>query len=88
MANLYEIGSSGVTEHFTIEEAAKLLNSHVVRKVDFSSEPAIELFGFVAGVITLNDDVEILIKFLDVMEQVPKPDYLANYIELPISLDE
>lgn len=54
----------GIGDQFTTKEAFELLNSHVVKKEDEDNENlAIDKIGFIAGVITLNDEVEVMVKF-------------------------
>ncbi|PLW81710.1 hypothetical protein CWI75_14725 [Kineobactrum sediminis] len=65
--------------NFTIEEATELFNCHVVRKEFLGKPPEIAKIGFVAGVITLNDEVEILIKFMESIEQIGKAEFQQKY---------
>ncbi|WP_441002635.1 hypothetical protein [Pseudocolwellia agarivorans] len=63
----------GFGEQFTQKEACKLLNSHVIKKENESNENlAIEDIGFIAGVITLNDEIEVMVKFPDELLQLSK----------------
>jgi hypothetical protein len=58
------IETFGFGDQFTPKGAFELLNSHVVKKEDENNKNLpIEKIGFVAGVITLNDEVEVMIKF-------------------------
>jgi hypothetical protein len=67
------IETFGFGDQFTPEEAFELLNSHVVNKEDENNKNlAIEQIGFVAGVITLNDEVEVMIKFPKQLIQLTK----------------
>lgn len=64
---------------FTKEEAFELINSHVVRVEDkHIKQPNIEKTGFVAGLMTINDEVEIVIKFLGGIEQLTKSEFTAQ----------
>jgi hypothetical protein len=63
----------GFGDQFTPQEAFELLNSHVVKKEDEKNKNLpIEKIGFVAGVITLNDEVEVMIKFPKELIQLTK----------------
>jgi hypothetical protein len=63
----------GFGDQFTPQEAFELLNSHVVKKEDEKNKNLpIEKIGFVAGVITLNDEVEVMIKFPKKLLQLTK----------------
>jgi len=66
-----EIFGSG--DQFTAKEAFELLNSHVVKKEDEDNENlAIDKIGFIAGVLTLNDEVELMVKFPKEVVQLTK----------------
>ncbi|MCJ8296200.1 MAG: hypothetical protein MJK15_17510 [Colwellia sp.] len=63
----------GFGDQFTLQEAFELLNSHVVKKEDEDNENlAIDQIGFIAGVLTLNDEVEVMIKFPKELIQLTK----------------
>jgi len=67
------IDSFGFGDQFTPQEAFDLLNNHVVKKEDENNNNLpIEKIGFVAGVITLNDEVEVMIKFPKQLIQLTK----------------
>lgn len=59
---------------YTLEEAVSLMNLHVVKKehVKKNKPPAIENLGYIAGVVSLNDEIEIIVKFHDEMLQLTK----------------
>ena len=63
----------GFGDQFTLQEAFELLNSHVVKKENEDNENlAIDQIGFVAGVLTLNDEVEVMVKFPELLIQLTK----------------
>ena len=63
----------GICDQFTTKEAFELLNSHVVKKENENIDNlAIEQIGFIAGVITLNDQVEVMVKFPKELIQLSK----------------
>jgi len=73
------IETFGFGEQFTPQEAFELLNSHVVRKEHQNKKNlSIEQIGFVAGVITLNDEVEIMIKFSTELIQLTKSRFIEQ----------
>jgi hypothetical protein len=82
---IHQIGNSEPAEHFTVNEATALLNCHVTRREHLGNAPSVDRIGFVAGVITLNDDVEILLKFHDALEQVGKRDFEQRFVVIPTS---
>lgn len=76
----------GFEEQFTIQEAVDLLNSHVVKMEDRNRHNlAIEQIAFVAGVITLNDEIEVMIKFPNELLQLTKKDFNQHMslLEMP-----
>jgi len=73
------IDTFGIVDQFTPQEAFELLNSHVVKKEHESIKNlSIEQIGFVAGVITLNDQVEVVIKFPNELIQLTKPKFVTQ----------
>lgn len=76
----------GFGEQFTLEEAFELLNSHVVKKEDEDNENlAIDQIGFIAGVLTLNDEVELMVKFPKEIIQLTKTTFTEemSLLEMP-----
>lgn len=62
---------------FTLEEAVSLIYRLVVLKQDavaVEKHPDITKTGHVCGVLTLNDQIEVVIKFYDGMRQFTKED--------------
>jgi hypothetical protein len=80
------IENFGFGDQFTPKEAFELLNSHVVKKEDENNKNLpIEKIGFVAGVITLNDEVEVMIKFPKQLIQLTKTSFSEQMtlLEMP-----
>jgi hypothetical protein len=76
----------GFGDQFTPQEAFELLNSHVVKKEDeHNANLPVEKIGFVAGVITLNDEVEVMIKFPERLVQLTKTDFAEQITLLEMS---
>jgi len=76
----------GFNDQFTMQEAFELLNSHVVKKEDEDNKDLqIEKIGFVAGVITLNDEIEVMIKFPNQLTQLTKTAFAdqMSLLEMP-----
>ena len=76
----------GFNDQFTMQEAFELLNSHVVKKEDEDNKDLqIEKIGFVAGVITLNDEIEVMIKFPNQLTQLTKTAFSdqMSLLEMP-----
>jgi hypothetical protein len=74
MANL-KISPVGGTEGFALKEAFALMNQNVVKKTDLKKPPTLEQLGYVAGVVSLNDEIEVLIKFIDELMQINKSQF-------------
>jgi hypothetical protein len=76
----------GFGDQFTPQEALELLNSHVVKKEDENNKNLpIEKIGFVAGVITLNNEVEVMIKFPNELVQLTKINFAQQITLLEMS---
>jgi hypothetical protein len=76
----------GFVDQFTLQEAFELLNSHVIRKEDENNENlAIDQIGFIAGVLTLNDQVEVMVKFPKEIIQLTKNGFVEkiSLLEMP-----
>jgi hypothetical protein len=76
----------GFNDQFTMQEACELLNSHVVKKEDENNKNLpIEKIGFIAGVITLNDEIEVMIKFPNQLTQLTKTAFAEqmSLLEMP-----
>ena len=80
------IETFGFNDQFTMQEAFELLNSHVVKKEDEDNKDLpIEKIGFIAGVITLNDEIEVMIKFPNQLTQLTKTAFAdkMTLLEMP-----
>jgi hypothetical protein len=76
----------GLGDQFTPQDAFELLNSHVVKNEDQNNKNLpIEKIGFVAGVITLNDEVEVMVKFPNELIQLTKTSFSEQMtlLEMP-----
>jgi hypothetical protein len=68
-----KIETFGFGDQFTLQEAFDLLNSHVVKKENENKQNlTIDKIAFIAGVITLNDEIEVMVKFPDELLQLTK----------------
>jgi len=63
---------------FEIEEACELLNLTVVALDNTHTPPRISEIGIICGVLTCNEEVEIVIKFLDQLRQYTKAEFIAQ----------
>lgn len=71
---------------YTLEEATALMYAEIVRKEDYSKNPPIEKRGFVAGLVSLNEEIELLLKFDDALVQVTKATFELDIEVLPDEL--
>lgn len=69
---------------FEVDECVAMLNCEVIRKVDshYLPKPPVDKIGIAVGVLTMNSEVELLVRFADKMEQLRKMDFYANFIAL------
>lgn len=66
---------------FTLDEAVSLIYRLAVLKKDivpFGQKYSITQIGHICGVLTLNDQIEIVIKFHDEMRQFTKEEFYAQ----------
>ncbi|MBV1905651.1 MAG: hypothetical protein KUG75_06210 [Pseudomonadales bacterium] len=74
-------------ETFELQEAIKLINKTVLMKEDGEFPvPGIGALGVISGVLTLNEEVEVVIKLIDRVTQMTKQEY-SNQIERVIDDD-
>ncbi|GAB6142286.1 hypothetical protein JCM14076_30150 [Methylosoma difficile] len=63
---------------FTLDEAIKLIYRHVVLKKNantLAKKTDITLIGHVCGVLTLNEQIEVVVKFHDELKQFTKEEF-------------
>lgn len=60
---------------FTVAEATALLNHQVIRQEHLEHQSKIENIGFIAGVLTLNEETEVVVKFIDGIYQFTKHEF-------------
>ena len=63
---------------FTLEEAMLLIYRHVVLKKNLPAsfaKPDVTKLGHVCGVLTLNDQIEVVVKFHDELKQFTKEEF-------------
>ncbi len=69
---------------FEIDECVAMLNCEIIRKEDshYLPKPPVEKIGIAVGVLTMNNEVELLVQFGSKMEQLRKMEFYANFIAL------
>ena len=76
----------GFGDQFTLNEAFDVLNCHVVKKGDEEkAKNTTQVIGFVAGIITLNDEIEVMVKFPEELVQLTKTAFTQQMtlLEMP-----
>jgi hypothetical protein len=65
---------------FTLEEATKLMYQEVVKKENQHKPKTVERVGVVLGVLSLNDEIEVVVQFLGEMEQFVKDEFESQLV--------
>ena len=80
-----EFNDWDATLYFRIDEACQLLNLEIVRVEDRSylPLPPNEKVGIVVGVLTMNEEIEVLVRFVSSVEQLIKTEFCGDYIVVP-----
>lgn len=63
---------------FEIDEACALINLTVVDLDTTQEPPQIKDIGIICGVLTVNDEVELVVKFLDELRQYTKDEFVRS----------
>lgn len=63
---------------FTVPEVVKLINYTVIKN-DRTTEFLPKNLGIIVGVLTLNDEVEMVVKFIDRICQFTKSEFNKQY---------
>ena len=66
---------------FTLQETVALIYRQVVLKDDliaYKQKTDITLIGHVCGVLTLNDQIEVVVKFFDDLKQFNKEEFFEK----------
>lgn len=66
------------TDGFTREEALKLIHFPIHHK-DVKN-PSITDLGVVVGVLEMNEEIEVIVKFHDKISQFTKSELIAEYV--------
>ncbi|WP_144391753.1 hypothetical protein [Pleionea sediminis] len=88
MTNDIEISTFGLLDknnQFELDEAVKLMHCHVAKKCNSKRNKKklrTEEIGIVVGLLVINEEVEIVLKFLQGMKQVTKAEFNDSFILL------
>ncbi|MEH6542467.1 MAG: hypothetical protein V7721_00865 [Porticoccaceae bacterium] len=63
---------------FDLDEAYPLINLTVVSIDTQSTTPSITEIGIICGVLSINDEVELVIKFMDELRQYTKTEFVSQ----------
>jgi hypothetical protein len=66
------------TEEFSLEEAFRLMESVVIRNRNNEEHPSLD-FGVVSGVLAVNEEIELVIKFLNGLSQFTKSEFAEQF---------
>lgn len=79
------IGNWDPTLTFKLEEACSLMCRQVIKIEDRQHypNPPTDKIGLVLGVLAVNDEIEVLVKFGSDMEQLIKAEFCGDYILVP-----
>jgi hypothetical protein len=76
--NKRALQESYAMNEFTLEEAVSLIYRHAVLKKNVSASgkvPDISQVGHICGVLTINNQIEVVIKFYDELKQFTKEEF-------------
>lgn len=70
---------------FKLDEACGLMCREVVRNQDVSllPRPPLEKMGTIVGVIAMNEEIELIVRFIDEIEQLTKTEFCGDYKLVP-----
>lgn len=79
---LTTIGEWNPDLRFELQEACSLLNKEVIRlkHKHYLPEPPITMLGIVCGVLTMNEEIEVLVRFPEGIEQLVKTELCGDYL--------
>ena len=85
MGSEYELETLGHWDTnlvFQLNEAVTLIHKEVVRIEDraYLPNPPVEVIGIICGVLTMNEEIEIVVKFSQGMEQLSKTEFCGDYL--------
>lgn len=85
MGNEYELETIGVWDDelaFDLREATALIYKEIIRIQDRSylPKPPIEKIGIICGILTLNDEIEVVVRFPEGLDQLSKTELCGDFI--------
>mgnify|MGYP000642756871 CR=1 FL=1 len=85
MGNEYEIETIGEWDDdltFELQEAVSLIYKEIVKIQDraYLPKPPIDKIGIICGILALNDEIEVIVRFPEGLEQLCKTELCGDYI--------
>ena len=81
---LTTIGDWDTSLSFELHEAVSLIHQEVITIQDYNKlmgkKPLISQIGIVCGVLTMNSEIEVLVRFPENLEQLCKTEFCGDYI--------
>lgn len=70
--NLKLIVNEMFSEQFTLDDVNKLMYTTLIKKDKENNKLEISRIGVISGFVDLNDELEVIVKFMDTIEQYTK----------------
>lgn len=85
MGNEYELETIGVWDEdlaFNLQEATSLIYKEIVRIQDqaYLPNPPTDKVGIICGILALNEEIEVIVRFPDEMDQLNKTELCGDFI--------
>lgn len=85
MGNEYELETIGVWDDdltFDLQEATSLIYKEIIRIQDRAClpKPPIDKIGIICGLLSLNEEIEVVVRFPEGLEQLCKTELCGDYI--------
>ncbi len=70
---------------FNTEEAACMMNREIVKIRDraYLPNPPTEKVGIVVGILNINEEIELIVRWIDHMDQYNKAEFCSEYKLVP-----
>lgn len=76
--NQFSSQLSEIGRGFTLDEAVQLLHREVMQKHEKNNPQSVKNIGVISGLLTLHDEIELVVKFLDRIEPYTKAEFSAS----------
>ena len=65
---------------FELQEAYQLLNHTVAELSGDVADPVFSNLGLICGILTVNDEIELVVKFLNELRQYTKSEFMSQLV--------